>query len=132
MTRGIPPSDISSSSALGLRVGVNGSVVDDEARLVKSCGYFCLNESSRSQVNSGPRLEFQRTLTNGIRLRFNLASYTLRSQELALMCGRMFPEESDEVEKYIGGLPDMIRGNVMSYQPKRMEQAIKFANDQMD
>ncbi|GKB49510.1 hypothetical protein Tco_0900263 [Tanacetum coccineum] len=29
------------------------------------------NESSRSQVNSGPLLEFQRTLTNGIRLRFN-------------------------------------------------------------
>ncbi|GJY59287.1 hypothetical protein Tco_0459179 [Tanacetum coccineum] len=27
------------------------------------------------------------------------------------MCGRMFPEESDEVEKYVSGLPDMIRGN---------------------
>ncbi|GJV14497.1 hypothetical protein Tco_1359820 [Tanacetum coccineum] len=27
-------------------------------------------------------------------------------QELALMCGRMFPEESDQVEKYVGGLPD--------------------------
>ncbi|GJX49545.1 reverse transcriptase domain-containing protein [Tanacetum coccineum] len=33
---------------------------------------------------------------------------------------------------YVGGLPDMIRGNVMSYQPKTMEKAIKFANDQMD
>ncbi|GJX28245.1 reverse transcriptase domain-containing protein [Tanacetum coccineum] len=30
------------------------------------------------------------------------------------------------------GLPDMIRGNVMSYQPKTMEKAIEFANDQMD
>ncbi|GKE36593.1 putative reverse transcriptase domain-containing protein [Tanacetum coccineum] len=39
---------------------------------------------------------------------------------------------SDEVEKYVGGLPDMIRGNVMSYQPKTMEKAIEFANDQMD
>ncbi|GKA72529.1 reverse transcriptase domain-containing protein [Tanacetum coccineum] len=44
----------------------------------------------------------------------------------------MFPEESDEVEKYVGGLPDMIRGNVMAYQPKTMEEAIEFANDQMD
>ncbi|GKF42504.1 hypothetical protein Tco_0125846, partial [Tanacetum coccineum] len=60
------------------------------------------------------------------------ASYTLRFQELALMCGRMFHEESDGVEKYVGGLPDLIRGNVMSYQPKTMEKAIKFANDQMD
>ncbi|GJS00163.1 reverse transcriptase domain-containing protein [Tanacetum coccineum] len=41
----------------------------------------------------------------------DVTSYTLRFQELALMCGRMFHEESDEVEKYVGGLPDMIRGN---------------------
>ncbi|GJU37040.1 reverse transcriptase domain-containing protein [Tanacetum coccineum] len=39
----------------------------------------------------------------------DVASYTLRFQELALMCGRMLHEESDEVEKYVGGLPDMIR-----------------------
>ncbi|GKA40112.1 putative reverse transcriptase domain-containing protein [Tanacetum coccineum] len=52
----------------------------------------------------------------------DITSYTLRFQELALMCGRMFPEESDEVEKYVGGLPNMIRGNVMSYQPQIMEE----------
>ncbi|GJS03216.1 putative reverse transcriptase domain-containing protein [Tanacetum coccineum] len=62
----------------------------------------------------------------------DVASYTLRFQELALMYGRMFHEESNEVEKYVGGLPDMIWGNVMSYQPKTMEKAIEFANDQMD
>ncbi|GJR77908.1 putative reverse transcriptase domain-containing protein [Tanacetum coccineum] len=61
----------------------------------------------------------------------DVASYTLCFQEVALMCGRMFHDESNEVEKYVGGLPDMIRGNVMSYQPKMMEKAIKFANDQM-
>ncbi|GKD68433.1 putative reverse transcriptase domain-containing protein [Tanacetum coccineum] len=61
-----------------------------------------------------------------------VASYTLRFQELALMCGRMFHEELEEVKKYFGVLPDMIRGNVMSYQPKTMEKAIEFANDQMD
>ncbi|GJU74957.1 putative reverse transcriptase domain-containing protein [Tanacetum coccineum] len=62
----------------------------------------------------------------------NVMSYTLRFQELALICGRMFHKESEEVEKYVSGLPDMIRGNVMSYQPKTMEKAIEFANDQMD
>ncbi|GJU72721.1 putative reverse transcriptase domain-containing protein [Tanacetum coccineum] len=62
----------------------------------------------------------------------NVASYTLRFQELALICGRMFHEESNEVEKYVGGLPYMIRGNVMSYQPKTMEEAIEIANNQMD
>ncbi|GKA56273.1 putative reverse transcriptase domain-containing protein [Tanacetum coccineum] len=48
----------------------------------------------------------------------DVVSYTLHFQELAIMCGRKFHEESNEVEKYVGGLPDMIRGNVMSYQPK--------------
>ncbi|GKD23854.1 putative reverse transcriptase domain-containing protein [Tanacetum coccineum] len=62
----------------------------------------------------------------------DVASYTLRFQKLALMCGRMFHEESDEVENNVSGLPDMIRGNVMSYQPKTMEKAIEFANDQLD
>ncbi|GKB08521.1 putative reverse transcriptase domain-containing protein [Tanacetum coccineum] len=41
-------------------------------------------------------------------------------------------KESDEVEKYVGGLPDMIWGNVMSYGPQTIEEAIEFANDQMD
>ncbi|GKB96339.1 putative reverse transcriptase domain-containing protein [Tanacetum coccineum] len=59
-------------------------------------------------------------------------SYTQRFQELAFMCGRMFPEESDEVEKYVGGLPDMIQGNVMSARPKTIQEAIKLANDLMD
>ncbi|GKC87629.1 hypothetical protein Tco_1148278 [Tanacetum coccineum] len=52
--------------------------------------------------------------------------------ELVLMCGRMFPEEFDEVEKYVGGLPDMIQGNVMSARPKTILEAIKLANDLMD
>ncbi|GKG23724.1 hypothetical protein Tco_0391760 [Tanacetum coccineum] len=45
--------------------------LDNGAVLVKRCGYFFLNWSSRSHMNSGPLLEFHRTLTNGIRLRFN-------------------------------------------------------------
>ncbi|GKB30403.1 hypothetical protein Tco_0869804 [Tanacetum coccineum] len=48
------------------------------------------------------------------------------------MCGRMFPEESDEVEKYVGGLPDMIQGSVMASKPKKMQDVIEFANELMD
>ncbi|GJS92838.1 putative reverse transcriptase domain-containing protein [Tanacetum coccineum] len=42
----------------------------------------------------------------------DVASYTLRFQKLALMCGRMFHEESEEVEKYVGRLPEYDSGNV--------------------
>ncbi|GKE47601.1 putative reverse transcriptase domain-containing protein [Tanacetum coccineum] len=51
---------------------------------------------------------------------------------LALMCGRMFPEESDEVEKYVGGLPDMIQGSVMASKLKIIKDAIEFATELMD
>ncbi|GKE61972.1 putative reverse transcriptase domain-containing protein [Tanacetum coccineum] len=40
--------------------------------------------------------------------------------------------ESDEVEKYVGGLPDMIQGSVMASKPKTMQDAIEFANELMD
>ncbi|GKA87330.1 reverse transcriptase domain-containing protein [Tanacetum coccineum] len=62
----------------------------------------------------------------------DIVSYTKRFQELALMCGRMFIEESDQVEKYVGGLLDMIQGSVIASKPKTMQQAIEIANDLMD
>ncbi|GJW65661.1 putative reverse transcriptase domain-containing protein [Tanacetum coccineum] len=48
------------------------------------------------------------------------------------MCDQMFPEESDKVEKYVGGLPDMIYGSVMATKPKTMQDAIEFATELMD
>ncbi|GJY55517.1 hypothetical protein Tco_0454632 [Tanacetum coccineum] len=48
------------------------------------------------------------------------------------MCDRMFPEEIDQVEKYVGGLPDTIHGSVMATKPKTMQDAIEFATKLMD
>ncbi|GKE68955.1 putative reverse transcriptase domain-containing protein [Tanacetum coccineum] len=58
----------------------------------------------------------------------NLTSYTQRFQELAFLCGRMFPEEYDKIEKYVGGLPDMIYGSVVASKPKTMQDANKRQN----
>ncbi|GJX30540.1 retrovirus-related pol polyprotein from transposon TNT 1-94 [Tanacetum coccineum] len=55
----------------------------------------------------------------------DLTSYTQRFQELALLCRRMFPEESDKIEKYVGGLPDMIHGSVVASKPKTMQDAFE-------
>ncbi|GKC69236.1 putative reverse transcriptase domain-containing protein, partial [Tanacetum coccineum] len=62
----------------------------------------------------------------------DVLSYNQHFQELALMCGRMFPVESDEVEKYVGGLPDMIQGSVMASNPKTMQDAIEFPTELVD
>ncbi|GJT27729.1 hypothetical protein Tco_0908004 [Tanacetum coccineum] len=57
---------------------------------------------------------------------------TVGHDELALMCVRMFPKESDEIEKYVGGLPDVIHGSVMASKPKTMQDAIEFATELME
>ncbi|GJZ02333.1 putative reverse transcriptase domain-containing protein [Tanacetum coccineum] len=62
----------------------------------------------------------------------DVVSYNQRFQELALMCVRLFPEESDKIEKYVGGLPDMILGSVMASKPTTMQDAIEFATELMD
>nr|GFC17889.1 hypothetical protein [Tanacetum cinerariifolium] len=62
----------------------------------------------------------------------DLASYTQSYQELALLYGRMFSEESDKIEKYIGGLPDKIHGSVVASKPKTMQEAIEIATELMD
>ncbi|GKA11084.1 reverse transcriptase domain-containing protein [Tanacetum coccineum] len=50
----------------------------------------------------------------------NLAAYTQRFQELSMMCTKMVPEEEDRVEKFVGGLPNNIQGNVIAAEPTRL------------
>ncbi|GKE26403.1 putative reverse transcriptase domain-containing protein [Tanacetum coccineum] len=49
-----------------------------------------------------------------------------------MMCTKMVPEEEDRVEKFIGGLPDNIQGNVIAAEPTRLQDAIRIANHLMD
>nr|GFA90746.1 hypothetical protein [Tanacetum cinerariifolium] len=45
---------------------------------------------------------------------------------------QMFFEEADKIEKYVGGLPDMIHGSVVASKPKTMQEAIEIATELMD
>ncbi|GKF10355.1 reverse transcriptase domain-containing protein, partial [Tanacetum coccineum] len=62
----------------------------------------------------------------------DVMGYNQRFQELALLCVRMFPEDSDKVERYVGGLPDMIHGSVVASKPKTMQEATEMATEPMD
>ncbi|GJT64895.1 DNA-directed DNA polymerase [Tanacetum coccineum] len=58
----------------------------------------------------------------------DVIGYNQCFQELALLCVRMFPE----VERYVGGLPDMIHGSVVASKPKTMQEATEMATELMD
>ncbi|GJR14516.1 putative reverse transcriptase domain-containing protein [Tanacetum coccineum] len=62
----------------------------------------------------------------------DVIGYNQRFQELALLCVRMFPEESDKIERYVGRLPDMIHGNIVASKPKAMQEAVEMATELMD
>ncbi|GJT11636.1 putative reverse transcriptase domain-containing protein [Tanacetum coccineum] len=50
----------------------------------------------------------------------DVLGYNQRFQELALLCFRMFLEKSNKIERYVGGLPDMIHGSVVASKLKTM------------
>ncbi|GJY08923.1 putative reverse transcriptase domain-containing protein [Tanacetum coccineum] len=62
----------------------------------------------------------------------DLTAYTRRFQELVMLCTRMVPDEEDKVERFIGGLPDNIQGNVIAAEPTRLQDVIRIANNLMD
>ncbi|GKG07143.1 hypothetical protein Tco_0330112, partial [Tanacetum coccineum] len=41
-------------------------------------------------------------------------------------------KESDKVERYVGGLPDMIHESVVASNPKTMQEVIEIATELMD
>ncbi|GKD04021.1 hypothetical protein Tco_1178995, partial [Tanacetum coccineum] len=61
-----------------------------------------------------------------------VVAYNQRYQELALLCNRMFPEETDKLKRYVGGMPDLIYSSVVASKPKTMQEAIEMATDLMD
>ncbi|GJV73685.1 putative reverse transcriptase domain-containing protein [Tanacetum coccineum] len=82
-----------------------------------------------------PRNEIQKMETElwNLTVKGNdLTAYTQRFQELILLCTRMVPDEEDRVERFIGGLPDNIQGNVIAANPARLHDAIRIANQLMD
>ncbi|GJS99069.1 putative reverse transcriptase domain-containing protein [Tanacetum coccineum] len=82
-----------------------------------------------------PRNEIQKMETKlwNLTVKNNdLADYTQRFQELTLLCTRMVLGEKDRIERYVGGLPDNIQGNVMFAEPTRLQDVIRLANSLMD
>nr|GEY38360.1 hypothetical protein [Tanacetum cinerariifolium] len=56
----------------------------------------------------------------------------LMTEELILLCTRMVSDKENKVERFIGGLPDNIQGNVIALNPDRLQDAICIANQLMD
>ncbi|GJR45156.1 putative reverse transcriptase domain-containing protein [Tanacetum coccineum] len=59
-------------------------------------------------------------------------AYAMTWKALMKLMSEMVSEEEDQVEKYIGGLPDNIQENVIAAEPNRLQDAIRITNNLMD
>ncbi|GKG05959.1 reverse transcriptase domain-containing protein, partial [Tanacetum coccineum] len=62
----------------------------------------------------------------------DVSAYTERFQELTLICTKFCANETENIDKYVCGLPDNIYGNVKSARPKTLDKTIELANNLMD
>ncbi|GKB79040.1 putative reverse transcriptase domain-containing protein [Tanacetum coccineum] len=62
----------------------------------------------------------------------DVPTYAGRFQELTLICTKFVANETENVDKYISGLPDNIYRNVKSSRPKTLDETIELVNDLMD
>nr|GFA81534.1 hypothetical protein [Tanacetum cinerariifolium] len=74
---------------------------------------------------------------NGVKgwsLSFTSATARLKTKSSLLhaLFTLMFSEEADKIEKYVGGLPDMIHGSVVASKPKTTQEAIEIATELID
>ncbi|PWA91039.1 reverse transcriptase domain-containing protein [Artemisia annua] len=62
----------------------------------------------------------------------NMAAYNQRFQELVLLCPEMVQTETRLLERYVGGLPQVIKGSVTTSKAKDLHETMEIANKLMD
>nr|GEY86357.1 hypothetical protein [Tanacetum cinerariifolium] len=62
----------------------------------------------------------------------NIAAYTERFNELALLCPDAVPNEKKKVELYIKGLSEIIKGETTSSRPVTLNEAVHMAHALME
>ncbi|GJR69403.1 hypothetical protein Tco_0015468 [Tanacetum coccineum] len=89
-----------------------------------------LHEWQRQRVEDDAVRQIMRTQVLEARAWIDMVEDT--GSSLALMCTNFLADETAKIDKYIGGLPNNIHGNVMSARPKTLDFAIELASDLMD
>ncbi|GJV98797.1 putative reverse transcriptase domain-containing protein [Tanacetum coccineum] len=59
----------------------------------------------------------------------DIEAYNNRFHELALMCPELVPTEKKKIERYTRGLPERIKGNITSFKPTTLHDAINMARE---
>nr|GEY54491.1 hypothetical protein [Tanacetum cinerariifolium] len=106
-------------------------------------------ETSREAANGRPWTEVKQMITDEFCLTeevqrledelrhlkvrdMNIAAYTERFNELALLCPDVVPNEKKKVELYIKGLPEIIKSETTSSRPATLNMVVRMARALME
>ncbi|GJT20216.1 hypothetical protein Tco_0878922 [Tanacetum coccineum] len=84
--------------------------------------YYPRNEIKKREIKIWD-MKVDRVMTDKLYQRF---------QGIGFVCEKDFPEESYKIERYVGGLPNMIHRSVVASNPKTMQEAIEMATELMN
>ncbi|GJV76025.1 putative reverse transcriptase domain-containing protein [Tanacetum coccineum] len=94
---------------------------------------FAAATPQRSRLDSGTPKWMRGNELRSLKLRdTNIAAYTQRFNELALLCPEAVPTEKKKVELYIKGLPENIKGETTSSRPTVLNEAVRMAHTLME
>ncbi|GJS88719.1 putative reverse transcriptase domain-containing protein [Tanacetum coccineum] len=114
--------------------GMEETEMETEMGVMASYAMNWLNNKLMTEVYC-PRNEIQKMETElwNLTVKGNdLTAYTQRFQELILLCTRMVPDEEDRVERFIGGLPDNIQGELQGYAARSAENKRRMESNLRD
>nr|GFC09024.1 hypothetical protein [Tanacetum cinerariifolium] len=80
----------------------------------------------------GPDVAYAMTWTNLRKKMTDKYCPRVEIKKLEVELWNLKVKESDKIEKFIGGLPDMIHESVMASKPKTMQDVIEFTTELME
>nr|GFA82933.1 hypothetical protein [Tanacetum cinerariifolium] len=123
-----------------VRDGIEVAIRDERER-VATLGREVANARPWAEVKQMMTAEFCLTkelqrledeLRNLKQKDMNIAAYTERFKELALLCPDAVPNEKKKVELYIKGLPKIIKGETTSSRPVTLNEAVRMTHALME
>ncbi|GJT58872.1 putative reverse transcriptase domain-containing protein [Tanacetum coccineum] len=134
----VPVEDEESPSSEPLGSPLNEALAGDRARRVNASGAGGSGQGGAPAPMAAefcPVEEVQRIehkLWNLKVKEYNIAAYTQRFNELALMCLRMVEPKNVKIDAYIRGLSENIKGEVTSSKPTNLSEAVCIAHKLME
>ncbi|GJV29139.1 putative reverse transcriptase domain-containing protein [Tanacetum coccineum] len=121
----------------------SGTCVRRTERVARECTYpdfmkcqplnFKGTEGVVELIQWFKKMETMFSISNcSVENQIKFSTCTLLAGALTWWNSHYVPEDSYKIERYVGGLPDMIHGSVVASKPKIMQEAIEIATELMD